>query len=244
MFTLSETSIGFQGVLVLEKMKIKDIEVNDRPREKMAIEGIDKLTSEELLAILINTGNRETSAIGLATEILQKTHGIKGLAEADLFMLQSIKGIGPAKATTIFAAMELSRRISKLQCRAKVDIDSPQTVAAFFMEELRYKKKELVKALLLDTKKNIITDVLISEGSLNASIVHPREVFLEAIRRSANNLVLVHNHPSGDPEPSNEDIKITLRLKEAGEILGIKLLDHIIIGDGSYRSFKEMNYIG
>ncbi|MGB5822775.1 MAG: DNA repair protein RadC, partial [Proteocatella sp.] len=191
----------------------------------------------------INTGNRETSAIGLATNILQKTHGIKGLVEADLAMLQAIKGIGPAKATTIFAAMELSKRISKTQGRAKFDVKNPGSIAELFMEELRYKKKEVVKSLMLDTKNNIIADVLISEGSLNASIVHPREVFLEAIKRSANKLVLVHNHPSGDPEPSNEDLKITVRLQEAGNILGIELLDHIIIGDGEYCSLKEMQYI-
>lgn len=209
----------------------------------MVIEGVEHLSNEELLAILINTGSRETSAIGLATNILQKTNGIKGLAETDISNLQAIKGIGPAKATTIFAAMELSRRIAKTQSKARFDVKNPESIAALFMEELRYKKKEVVKSLLLDTKNNIITDILISEGSLNASIVHPREVLLEAVKRSANKFVLIHNHPSGDPEPSNEDIKITIRLQEAGKILGIDLLDHIIIGDGKYCSLREMQYI-
>ena len=227
----------------MEKVKIKDIEVSSRPREKMALEGIDKLTNEELLAILINTGNRDTSAIGLAENILKHTSGIKGLVHTDMSILQKIKGIGPAKATTIFAAIELSKRISKLISREKFSIDSPESIADIFMEEMRYKNKEIVKLLMLDTKNNIITDVLISEGSLNASIVHPREVFLEAIKRSANRIVLVHNHPSGDPMPSNEDIKITKRIYDAGKLLGIDLLDHIIIGDGKYCSLREMQYI-
>jgi len=209
----------------------------------MVIEGVENLNDEELLAILINTGNRELSALGLAINILERTHGIKGLVEADFETLQEIKGIGIAKATTIFAAMELSKRISKIIGKEKFHVDSPDSIAQFFMEELRYKKKEVVKSLLLDTKNSIITDVLISEGSLNASIVHPREVFLEAVKHSANKFILVHNHPSGDPEPSNEDLKITIRLQEAGKILGIELLDHIIIGDGKYCSLREMQYI-
>lgn len=227
----------------MEDMKIKDIEENQRPREKMLIEGIENLSNEELLAILINTGSKELSSIGLAGIILRKSGGIKGLVEMDLNSLQEINGIGPAKATTIFAAMELSKRISKIIGRQKFDIKSPQSISQLFMEELRYKKKEVVKVLLLDTKNNIITDAVVSEGSLNASIVHPREVYIEAVKRSANKIIVVHNHPSGDPSPSNEDIKITKRLYDSGEILGIELLDHVIIGDGNYCSLRELNYI-
>ena len=227
----------------MEKVKIKDIEVSSRPREKMASEGIDRLTNEELLAILINTGNRDLSAIGLAENVLRHTVGIRGLVHADITSLQKIKGIGPAKATTIFAAIELARRISKLESREKFSIKSPESIADIFMEEMRYKSREIVKLLLLDTKNNIITDVMVSEGSLNASIVHPREVFLEAIKRGANSIILVHNHPSGDPTPSHEDHKITKRIQESGRLLGIELIDHIIIGDGKYCSFKEMQYI-
>lgn len=228
---------------VLEDFRIKDIEASKRPREKMMLEGIENLSNEELLAILINTGSKETSAIGLSSRILSKSNGIKGLVEMDLNSLQEIKGIGPAKATTIFAAMELSRRISKVIGKQRFEINSPQSIAQLFMEELRYKNKEVVKVLLLDTKNNIISDTIVSEGSLNASIVHPREVYLEAIKRSANKIVVVHNHPSGDPNPSNEDLKITQRLQESGKILGIELLDHIIIGDGVYCSLRELNYI-
>lgn len=227
----------------MEDIKIKDIEENKRPREKMLIEGIENLSNEELLAILINTGSKEHSSLGLASMILKKSGGIKGLVEMDLNSLQEINGIGPAKATTIFASMELSKRISKVIGRQKFDIKSPQSISQLFMEELRYKKKEVVKVLLLDTKNNIITDAVVSEGSLNASIVHPREVYIEAVKRSANKIIVVHNHPSGDPKPSSEDINITQRLYESGKILGIELLDHIIIGDGVYCSLRELNYI-
>ena len=227
----------------MDNIKIKDIDSNDRPREKMFFEGIESLTNEELLAILIDTGNKEVSAIGLANRILIKSGGIKGLADMDLKSLQEINGIGPAKSARIFAAMELSKRISKILSKHKFDINSPSSIANLFMEELRYKKKEVVKVLLLDTKNNIISDLLVSEGSLNASIVHPREVYLEAVKRSANKIIVVHNHPSGDPSPSNEDIKITKRLYDSGEILGIELLDHVIIGDGNYCSLRELNYI-
>lgn len=227
----------------MDNVKIKDIDSNSRPREKIIFEGIESLTNEELLAVLIDTGNKEVSAIGLASRILRKSGGIKGLADMDLKSLQEINGIGPAKSARIFAAMELSKRISKILSKQKFDVNSPSSIANLFMEELRYKKKEVVKVLLLDTKNNIISDLLVSEGSLNASIVHPREVYVEAVKRSANKIIVVHNHPSGDPSPSNEDIKITKRLYDSGEILGIELLDHVIIGDGNYCSLRELNYI-
>ena len=227
----------------MDNIKIKDIDSSDRPREKMIFEGVESLTNEELLAVIIDTGNKEVSAIGLASRILRKSGGIKGLADMDLKSLQEINGIGPAKSARIFAAMELSKRISKILSKQKFDVNSPSSIANLFMEELRYKKKEVVKVLLLDTKNNIISDLLVSEGSLNASIVHPREVYVEAVKRSANKIIVVHNHPSGDPSPSNEDIKITKRLYDSGEILGIELLDHVIIGDGNYCSLRELNYI-
>lgn len=227
----------------MDNIKIRDIDSSSRPREKIIFEGIESLTNEELLAVLIDTGNKEVSAIGLASRILRKSGGIKGLADMDLKSLQEINGIGPAKSARIFAAMELSKRISKILSKQKFDVNSPSSIANLFMEELRYKKKEVVKVLLLDTKNNIISDLLVSEGSLNAPIVHPREVYVEAVKRSANKIIVVHNHPSGDPSPSNEDIKITKRLYDSGEILGIELLDHVIIGDGNYCSLRELNYI-
>ncbi len=224
-------------------MKIKDIHQMDRPREKLLSKGAAELSEEELLAIIINSGTTECSALELAKQIIHKAGGVRGLADITMDELMSIKGIGESKATKIYAAFELSRRISKSKSILRYVIGSPESVADIYMEELRYQKKELVKLLILDTKGAIVGDVLLSEGSLNSSIVHPREVFKEAIIRSANRLVLIHNHPSGDPEPSAQDIQLTNRLTEAGRLIGIELLDHIIIGDGEYSSLKRLGYI-
>ncbi len=215
----------------------------DRPREKLLSKGAAELSEEELLAIIINSGTTECSALELAKQIIHKAGGVRGLADITMDELMSIKGIGESKATKIYAAFELSRRISKSKNILRYVIGSPESVADIYMEELRYQKKELVKLLILDTKGAIVGDVLLSEGSLNSSIVHPREVFKEAIIRSANRLVLIHNHPSGDPEPSTQDIQLTNRLAEVGKLIGIELLDHIIIGDGEYSSLKRLGYI-
>ncbi len=215
----------------------------DRPREKLLSKGAAELSEEELLAIIINSGTTECSALELAKQIIHKAGGVRGLADITMDELMSIKGIGESKATKIYAAFELSRRISKSKSILRYVIGSPESVADIYMEELRYQKKELVKLLILDTKGAIVGDVLLSEGSLNSSIVHPREVFKEAIIRSANRLVLIHNHPSGDPEPSTQDIQLTNRLAEVGKLIGIELLDHIIIGDGEYSSLKRLGYI-
>lgn len=224
-------------------MKIKDIVSNERPREKMLTYGSNQLSIEELLAILINSGTREMSAIEVATKITEKAKSTRGLADLTLEDLISIKGVGIAKATRIYSALEISRRVSKAVGVQKFDATSPSAVADVFMEELRYLKKEVVKLLILDTKGKIIGDVLLSEGNLNSSILHPREIFKEAIVRSANKIILIHNHPSGNTSPSKEDIDITKKVKVAGEFIGIELLDHIIIGDGEYLSLKEKGYI-
>lgn len=190
-------------------MKIKDIDLVDRPKEKLSSYGPTQLTDYELLAILINTGTREYSAIELAKQILDASKRIGGLSELTMLELTAIKGIGKSKATNIVAALELSRRISKSKAIKEFNINSPESVVDIFMEELRYYKKEIVKLLLLDTKGRIVGNVLLSEGSLNSSIVHPREVFKEAVIRSASKIILVHNHPSGDSSPSEQDIQLT-----------------------------------
>ncbi|MDO4711791.1 MAG: DNA repair protein RadC [Peptostreptococcaceae bacterium] len=224
-------------------MRIKDIDIQERPREKLIALGASSLSEEELLAIIVGSGTQEHSALGLAKMIIHKAKGIKGLADITMSELIEIKGIKNTKATKIYAALELSRRISKARGVQRYNIDSPESVADIFMEELRYSKKEIVKLLLLDTKGGIVGDVTLSEGSLNSSIVHPREVFREAVVRAANKLILVHNHPSGDPEPSDQDIRLTERISEAGKIMGIELIDHIIIGDGEYASLKRLGYL-
>ncbi len=224
-------------------MKIREIQIEERPRERLQAAGAGALSEEELLAIIISTGTKEYSAISLGRQIVHKARSIRGLADLTIDDLTDIKGIGPAKATKIYAALELSKRISKSRGLAEFKVDSPESIAKIYMEELRYLKKEIVKLLLIDTKGNIVGDVQLSEGSLNSSIVHPREVFKEALIRSANKVIIIHNHPSGDPGPSEQDIQITRRLSEAGEIMGVELLDHIIIGDGEFNSLRRMGYI-
>ncbi|WP_313568617.1 RadC family protein [Acetoanaerobium noterae] len=222
---------------------IKDIIKEERPRETLLKKGETYLSDSELLAILINNGTRDKSAITLAREIIETSDGIRNLSNITVEELSKIKGIGLAKACRIISALELGRRVSVASEMQKFKISSPQDIGNVYMEELRYKKKEIFRVVLLNTKNVIIGSKDISEGSLNASIVHPREVFLEAIKKSANKMILMHNHPSGDPTPSSEDINITKRLISAGQIVGIEVLDHVIIGDGSFYSFKENGQI-
>ena len=223
--------------------RIKDIIKEERPRETLLKKGETYLSDSELLAILINNGTRDKSAITLAREIIETSDGIRNLSNITVEELSKIKGIGLAKACRIISALELGRRVSVASEMQKFKISSPQDIGNVYMEELRYKKKEIFRVVLLNTKNVIIGSKDISEGSLNASIVHPREVFLEAIKKSANKMILMHNHPSGDPTPSSEDINITKRLISAGQIVGIEILDHVIIGDGSFYSFKENGQI-
>ncbi|WP_279287311.1 RadC family protein [Peptostreptococcus russellii] len=212
---------------------------DEMPREKMMSKGVKYLSNSELLAILIRTGNKKYNALELSSMIIKKSeNGIRSLHEMSIDELCNIDGVGPSKATIIKAALELGNRVSNY-IPEKYKIKNPWDIYIYYMEEMRYMKKEVFKIVLLNTKNEIISDVDVSVGSLNSSIVHPREVFVEAIRKSANSMILIHNHPSGNPSPSDEDIKITERLMYSGEIIGIEVLDHIIIGDGEYYSMKE-----
>lgn len=221
---------------------IKEWPEDERPREKMLKRGAGSLTNAELLALIIRTGDTATrkSAIDLGREII--THfgdNLRELGSADLAEICSIKGMGPAKATGIKAAFALAARFQSRRLEHLDRFTSPRQVFDYFHHEFRDSRKEYFLALLLDGKNRIIRRVQVSEGSLNQSIVHPREVFIPAVKESAAAIILVHNHPTGDPAPSSEDIAITRRLREAGDIMGIKVLDHIIIGDGEFVSFVE-----
>jgi len=218
---------------------IKDLPEEERPRERLTRYGASVLSNAELLAILLRTGTKEESAISLAHRILVQEQGLRYLADINVEQLSSIKGIGKAKAAQIKAAIELGKRLAAFEPAADKPLKCPQDVAALLMEEMRYLKKEHMKLVLLNVKCNLISVEEISVGSLNASIVHPREVFNPAIRKSSASIIMVHNHPSGDPAPSSEDISITARIAEAGKLIGIELVDHIIIGDGKYISMKE-----
>ena len=224
----------------IKEALIKELPAEERPREKLAQYGVDVLSNSELLAILIGTGTKDASAIMLANRILAlEKGGISYLCCCTADELSEIQGIGKAKSCQIIAAIELGKRIATRPKDKKVNIKSPNEVASLFLEEMRYLKKEVFKVLLLNTKNEIIKIENISVGTLNSSMVHPREVFCSAIRKSACSVVLVHNHPSGNPAPSRTDVDITERLVKAGELLGINVLDHLIIGDGIYVSLKE-----
>ncbi len=222
-----------------DAVMIRDLPPEERPREKLIAHGSGALSNAELLAILIRTGNQDESAVQVATRILSGGGGLRNLPDLSLEDLQQFKGIGPDKAVTIKAALELGCRLATAPRETSGSISNPRQAAELFMEELRYKKKEYFKILLLNTKNHVISREEISVGSLNASIVHPREIFNIPLRKSAASIILIHNHPSGDPSPSQEDLQVTSRLVDAGNILGITVRDHIVIGDGCYFSFRE-----
>jgi DNA repair protein RadC len=223
---------------------IMELPSEDRPREKLLSQGPSKLTNSELIAILLRVGSTKDTAVSLAQKILKHDErGLKNLLDKGPEFLCSFHGVSDAKAAQLLAAVELGKRVARLEPENKYKISSPGDVSTYLMEDMRYLKKEHFKTVLMDTKNQILDVVTVSIGNLNSSIVHPREVFVEAIKKSSASMILVHNHPSGDTKPSREDISITERLMEAGDIMGIKVLDHIIIGDGTYLSFKEENII-
>lgn len=229
----------------MEQMKqimVKDIPVDERPRERMIYYGADSLSNVELLAILLRTGSSNESVFQLAQKILSEMETLQNLLDVTIEELTKIRGIGPAKAVQLKAAIELGKRIAKHSPQDKVTIRSPKDVADYLMEDMRYLKQEQFVALLLDTKNQILAKEVITIGTLNSSIVHPREVFKPAIKKSVSAIIVAHNHPSGDPTPSREDIDVTKRLAQAGEVLGIDLLDHLVIGDGRYTSLKDKGF--
>ena len=219
---------------------IKEIPLNDRPREKMAVNGAAVLTDAELIAILLRTGTAEKSAIDIASEMTADGGLYKRLAGITrLNELTNIKGLGQAKAATVLAALEIGRRIASAKPIEKIHFSCPQDVADFLMPRLRYAAKEQFVVVLLNSKNKVIGTEVVSEGSLSSSIVHPREVYGPAILHHAAAIMVAHNHPSGDPKPSTEDKEATSLLSRSGKVLGIPMIDHVIIGDGNYYSFLE-----
>jgi len=221
---------------------IREWPQDERPREKLLKQGAASLTDAELLALIIRSGDPSSgqSAIDLGREIINAFGcNLRELGSADITQIMAIKGMGLAKAAGIKAAFTLAARFQARKLERFDRFTSPRQVFDYFHHEFRDSRKEYFLILLLDGKNRIIRRVQVSEGSLNQSIVHPREVFNPAVKESAAAVILVHNHPTGDPAPSSEDIAVTRRLREAGEIMGIKVLDHIIVGDGEYLSFVE-----
>jgi len=222
----------------MKKFTIHDMPKVDRPREKLAKYGPEFLKDNELLAILLRTGTEGKSALKIAEEILSK-FSKKKLLGLDFNQLKQIKGIGPAKAAQVLAAFELSKRVLKVDSsNTRPTIQTPKDIIAQ-VSYLKNHKKENFVVLYLNSRNELLNKETISIGTLNANLVHPREVFESAITGFASSVVFVHNHPSGDPEPSEDDLKLTKQLIEAGKILGIEVLDHIIIAKDKYLSMKE-----
>lgn len=223
---------------------VHDLPISERPRERLSKLGGEALSSQEILALILGRGIKGESVMVTAQRLLSKFGNLKNLASASIEELTQIKGIGPAKAAQIKATFEFSRRLDTPSDESlKLTVKSPEDVIGTARALLKGKKKEHFMVLCLDTRNHLIKTNIVSVGSLDCSIVHPREVFKEAISASAASVIFIHNHPSGDPTPSEDDVKMTKRLIEAGEIIGIEVLDHIIISDNQHLSLKAKNLV-
>ncbi|MHC4941487.1 MAG: RadC family protein [Planctomycetota bacterium] len=209
------------------------------PREKILLHGGDSLSDAELIAILIGSGTRALGAGELAARLLKDADGLRGLSTRKGNELMDLTGMGPARAARLMAVFSLARRLNAMPLWPGFKVRSSRDVFAHYSPLLRDRKKEVFIVLLLDSKNRLLREERISEGSLTASIVHPREVFQAAIRESAAAILALHNHPSGDPSPSREDYDVTRRLKDVGDLVGIGLVDHVILGEGRFISFRE-----
>jgi len=231
-----------------ESLRLKDQPVSERPRERLVARGPDALTHAELIAILLRTGLRGTNVVQVGQNLLQKFGSLNALALASVDELRKIPGIGRDKAATLVAAFALARRMEQERREESPVLDNPATVVNFVRESNRLKNVEAFQVLLLNTRKKLIRIEEISEGTLDTLLVHPREVFRAAISANAAGIILVHNHPSGDPTPSEADIKVTRDLIRAGQLLKIDVVDHVIIGCATaerakdYASLRELGY--
>ena len=214
----------------------------DRPREKLLSRGAAVLSDAELLAILLRTGGRGASAVDHGRAIIEEFGDFRQLATAGVGDLCKVKGVGPTKAAQILAALEIAKRYGECEFKPGAAFRGSGDVYAHFRERLATERREHFYAVLLDNKHRKIKEVTVSQGSLTASIVHPRDVFAPVVREVAAAVIFVHNHPSGDPTPSKEDIEITRRLREVGELMGVRVLDHVVIGKGRYVSFVDDGY--
>jgi len=224
--------------------KIKDLPADDRPREKLTLRGPQSLTDAELVAILLRTGIKGKSVVSVAQEMITKEGNLARLATRSLSDLRKNAGVGKDKAATLLAAFEISRRIlSQEKWLSNKRVTSPEDVANFFIPLFRDEVKERFMVVCLNSANKIIAYDTISVGNLNSSVVHPREIFKTALEQNAASIILLHNHPSGNPDPSNEDIAITKKLVESGKIMDIPVYDHIILAGNNYTSFVEKRLI-
>lgn len=218
----------------------------DRPYEKCIRCGAETLTNRELLAAILRTGARGQSVLELAGELLRlvpEREGFTGIRRLSLQELSAVRGIGKVKAVQLKCMLEIARRMAREEAGDGICFSNPASVAEYYMEDLRHEEQEVLLLLMLNQKGRLLREKYIFKGTVNASMVSPREIFLEALSARAVQIVLLHNHPSGDASPSREDLQVTRRVKEAGELIGIALTDHIIIGEHTYVSFREKNYL-
>lgn len=220
---------------------MKEMLENERPYEKCERFGAGSLSDAELLAVLLRTGTRGENALELAKRILYTIgdEGILSIHHYSMEQLKEIKGVGRVKAVQIACISELAKRLAKAKACDLLEFTCPSSIAQYYMEDMRHERQEIMKLLMLNSKSRLIGEKDISRGTVNASLITPRELFIEALQKQAVSIIILHNHPSGDPTPSREDIYITARIREAGKLIGIELLDHIIIGNNCYTSFSE-----
>ncbi|MDD3403264.1 MAG: DNA repair protein RadC [Hespellia sp.] len=229
-----------------ENYTIKEMPANERPYEKCEKNGAGSLSDIELLAVLLRTGTKGMTAIELSRNILYPIHSQDGLLNLHHWsyeQLRKVKGIGRVKALQIVCLAELARRLAKATAHTLLDFSTPESIARYYMEDMRHQKQEVLKLLLLNTKTKLVGETDISKGTVNSALISPRELFVEALQKNAVSIILLHNHPSGDAMPSKEDVLITKRVRDAGNLIGIDLLDHIIIGDNCYVSLSEKGFI-
>lgn len=218
----------------------------DRPYEKCIRYGVETLTNRELLAAILRTGAKGQNVLELAGELLRlvpEREGFTGIRRLSLQELSAVRGIGKVKAVQLKCMLEIARRMAREEAGDGICFSNPASVAEYYMEDLRHEEQEVLLLLMLNQKGRLLREKYIFKGTVNASMVSPREIFLEALSARAVQIVLLHNHPSGDASPSREDLQVTRRVKEAGELIGIALTDHIIIGEHTYVSFREKNYL-
>jgi len=226
----------------MTSLRISDLYPDDRPRERLERFGPEGLTTPELLAILFRTGTAGRNAVQVAEDLFRELGGLAGIATATPEQLRAVSGIGRVKALEVRAAVEIGKRLA-MNDEVRPIVRTPEDTARLMMADLRYETREHLYVLVLDVRCQVRHRRVVSTGTLTESLVHPREVFQEAVRFSAHTVVLVHNHPSGDPTPSPADVATTRRLAEAGKVLGIELRDHVIIGDGRWASLRQLGYL-
>lgn len=226
--------------------KFNRLPEDERPYERCMRHGAEQLSDRELLAVLLRTGARGRTVLELAGDLLGLSdgkEGFAGLRRKSLEELSALRGIGKVKAVQVKCILELARRMAREEAGEGIFFRTPASIAKYYMEDLRHREQEVLLLLMLNQKGRLLRESYLFQGTVNASMVSPREIFLEALSARAVQIVLVHNHPSGDASPSREDISVTRRVEEAGELMGIRLADHIIIGEHAYVSFREENYL-